>query len=443
MKITDVTIIVPTRGRKELVEKLLSQVTHRPLLLVVEQGRELIDVPADIRGATMVIRPPDLGCPKAYEYALSEVKTTHVLGLTDDIDIGEFMRDRWLPEAVKVWNDQIGERDGVLALESTTAYQREFLMMTKAFYMEHLFPVPYLCGMSDFEAWEKAKRLGVAADSPNSVVRHVHFGERNRNISQSENEICHHRMNDWAAKNREKITKRVFVALPIYWNVDPLFFQCFLKFMKEHQCEIVVDIAIGDSAVGRCRNDLTRRFLESECTHMMFIDTDLVFSAAQVSRLLSHDVDLIGGFYPKKQEGPLNWVCNAIENPEYTESGLVTVKYMGTGFMLIKRRVFELMIQHYGPQISYVRDGDPTKTVEHDFWHMGTYQYKDGSRRYLSEDWWFCQKWLDLGGKVWADRHVILKHSGSALYPLKAQEAGMVEKEAQTEPMCEPMICTA
>jgi hypothetical protein len=213
--------------------------------------------------------------------------------------------------------------------------------------------------------------------------------------------------------------------------VDPLFFQCFLKFMKEHQCEVVVDIAIGDSAVGRCRNDLTRRFLESDCTHLLFIDTDLVFSAEQVSRLLSHDVDLVGGFYPKKQEGPLCWVCNAVDGvAELTESGLTTLKYIGTGFMLIKRRVFELMIQHEGPKISYVRDGDPTKTVEHDLWHMGVYQYKNGSRRYLSEDWWFCQKWLDLGGKVWGDRHVILKHSGSALYPLKYQESGMVEVRA-------------
>ncbi len=440
MKETDVTIIVPTKGRKELVEKLLSQVTHRPLLLVVEDGRTATDVPADLKGATLVIRPVGMGCPAAYEYALQEVKTTHVLGLTDDIDIAPFMQEQWLPEAVKIWNEQIQERDGVVALESTTAYQREFLMTTKAFYMEHLFPVPYLCGKSDSEAWEKAHRLGVAADSPNSVVRHVHFGERNKNICKSENEIFSNRMQEWSAKNRERITKKVFVALPIYWNVDPLFFQCFLKFMKEHQCEVVVDIAIGDSAVGRCRNDLTRRFLDSDCTHLLWIDTDLVFSAEHVSRLLSHDVDLVGGFYPKKQEGPLCWVCNACENPEETASGLTTVKYMGTGFMLIKRRVFELMIQHDGQKMSYTRDGDPLKTVEHDFWHMGVYQYKDGSKRYLSEDWWFCQKWLDLGGKVWADRHVILKHSGSALYPLKSQEGGMAVKQETVER--EPALCT-
>lgn len=395
-------------------------------MFVIEQGRELIDCPSDLKGATMVIRPPGLGCPGAYEYALSEVTTTHMLGLTDDIFIDSENKDRWLPEAVRVWNEQIQEREGVVALDSTTAYQREFLLISKKFYMEHLYPVPYFCWKSDAEAWEKAKRLGVAADSPQSIVRHIHVGKHSTVINETENHILRNRLALWAHKNRDRITKRVFVALPIYWNVDPLFFQCFLKFMKEHQCEIVVDIAIGDSAVGRCRNDLTQRFLESDCSHLLFIDTDLVFSADHVSRLLSHDVDLVGGFYPKKQEGPLCWVCNALDagQSEETDSGLVTVKYMGTGFMLIKRRVFELMIQHEGPKISYVKDGDPEKTVEHDFWHMGVYQYKDGSKRYLSEDWWFCQKWIDLGGKVWADRHVVLKHSGSALYPLKTQEQG-------------------
>lgn len=224
---------------------------------------------------------------------------------------------------------------------------------------------------------------------------------------------------------------KLFIGLPIYWGIDPLFHRCL---MQVHQALIVrslvgecpyngqIDEQPGDSLVPRARNSLTHRFLASDSTHLLWIDSDLVFSLEQIDRLISHDVDIVGGLYPKKQEGDAQLVLNTFDNnpPETDSRGLAKVQYVGTGFMLIKRSVFEKMIDKWGDEIWYTEDS--SKRKEYDFWHCGVYTYPNGSRRYLSEDWWFCQKCLDLGLTVYADTAVLLKHSGHVLFPLSYQE---------------------
>lgn len=214
---------------------------------------------------------------------------------------------------------------------------------------------------------------------------------------------------------------KLFIALPVYGDLNPLFVQSLLALINDPPCELMLRLHPGDSLVSRARNTVTADFLATDATDLLFIDTDLVFSREQVSRIAGHPVDVVGGFYPKKQQGPVAWVCNACLEPTLPrEDGLQEVRYMGTGFLRVNRSVFERMKQTFGAEIEYKPDHRPG--LEHDFWSVGTYQYQDGSRRYLSEDWYFCQRWLDLGGTVWGDTRIVLKHVGQAVYPLATQE---------------------
>lgn len=214
---------------------------------------------------------------------------------------------------------------------------------------------------------------------------------------------------------------RLLIGLPIYAQVPTFFMQCLLNYIKHEPVKTEIHIAQGDG-VARSRNALSAEFLRGDYTHLLFIDSDLVFSPDHIVRMLSHRVDLVGGFYPKKQDGKLEWVINTLPQPmpEPTVDGLQPVKYVGTGFMLIARAVFEQMIARY-PEIEFVEDYG-RRTKAHDFWSMGVYREKDGSGRYLSEDWYFCQRWLDMGKTVYADTGVVLKHIGPAIFPLSHQE---------------------
>ena len=210
---------------------------------------------------------------------------------------------------------------------------------------------------------------------------------------------------------------KVFVALPCYGDVSGYFARALTQFIEDADFDIVVRWGIGDSLVSRARNVLTADFLETDCTHLLWVDTDLIFSAEQVKKMLAHEVPLVGGFYPKKQDGPLAWVCNSLPDAEEAdENGLQRVRYIGTGFMLIQRELIET-VRMMHPELEYRSDG--SGRAEWDLWRVGVHA---PSGRYLSEDWWFCQMVLDLGVPVFGDVHVILKHMGFAIYPLSHQQ---------------------
>lgn len=227
---------------------------------------------------------------------------------------------------------------------------------------------------------------------------------------------------------------KLFIGVPVNNEMKVQFAACLLALQadKSNQpCEFDIRFGHGDG-VARTRNNLTHDFLQSDCTHMLQIDCDLIFSPAHVARILSHDKDVVGGFYPKKQEGPLEWVINTFPGPiEKREDGLHKVAYIGTGFICVKRRVFEKMIEAY-PYIAFGADYGK-RDVLHDLWPMAPYcadcgttagpscKHTPDRRRYLSEDWYFCQRWMDLGGEVFGDTGVVLKHVGPAVYPLITQ----------------------
>lgn len=212
---------------------------------------------------------------------------------------------------------------------------------------------------------------------------------------------------------------KIYFGMPIDNGYKRQWEHCCRELLKNPPCEIVSHEVLGDSLVSRARNTLSAAFLKSDATHLLFIDSDMTFFPQDVARLLSHDVDIVGGFYPKKQP-ELAWVCNVASGELPDARGLQRVRYMGTGFMLIKREVFERMRAEF-PELAYRPDSNPEET-EWDFWQVGVYHNKaDGFRRYLSEDWYFCQRCLDMGITVYADTEVVAEHIGEIAYPLPSE----------------------
>lgn len=212
---------------------------------------------------------------------------------------------------------------------------------------------------------------------------------------------------------------KLFLALPVYGGYDPHFVSCLLQIVLAPPCSLVVRAHIGDSLVARARNCLAADFLATDCDRLLFLDTDLIFSVEQIARLIQHDEDIVAGLYPKKQR-QLAWVCNTLPDQQPDARGLQRVKYAGTGCLLIKRGVFESMVEELDPLIGYdPDDGDARKGHLWDFFGVGPHTGPDGRTRYLSEDWMFCQRATDLGCTIWADTRVVLKHVGQMVYPLE------------------------
>lgn len=208
---------------------------------------------------------------------------------------------------------------------------------------------------------------------------------------------------------------RVMVGLPVYQDIPPMFVQCLLALQANPPCAMELAWRMGSPEIGEVRNQITADFLASECTHLLFIDCDILFTPEKISRLLSHDDLIVSGLYPFKVDGPLRWV--ATPDPAGEKRGaLQKVIGIGAGFMLIKREVFEAIGRDQNGK--YLSHDDAR--WEFNFWQHGTFDF-NGKLRYLNEDYAFCKLAADAGFTIWADTGCPVQHIGRATWPMSHQ----------------------
>ena len=218
-------------------------------------------------------------------------------------------------------------------------------------------------------------------------------------------------------------TTRVHICMPCYGGMlTESTFMSYIKWSnaaRQLGIDWTMETMTNESLISRARNTLTAKFLHNkDSTHLMFIDADIGWEPWHLMVLLDRQVDVIGGLYPMKSL-PVKWCVNGFDGAEEGANGLQEVTKTGTGFLLIKRDVFEKLDAH--PAVKpFINDiGLPTELNP----HMKTYfDTAVRENRYYSEDWTFCENWRDLGGKVWVDKRVLLKHTGTYVFDFATQD---------------------
>jgi len=218
-------------------------------------------------------------------------------------------------------------------------------------------------------------------------------------------------------------TTRVHICMPCYGGM--LTESTFMSFIKwSNTCrqlgiDWTMETMTNESLISRARNTLVAKFLANpDSTHLFFVDADIGWEPWHLLVLLNRDVDVIGGLYPMKTL-PVKWVVNGFEGAEEGPDGLQEVSKTGTGFMLVKRHVFDKLNAH--PAVKPFNN-DIGLPKELDQYLRTYYDTAVRENRYYSEDWTFCENWRDLGGKIWIDKRVLLKHTGSFVFDFQAQE---------------------
>lgn len=227
----------------------------------------------------------------------------------------------------------------------------------------------------------------------------------------------------------------IFIGIPMYGGV------CTGENAIGHinATKLFLDKGIGynwqflynESLITRARNGLVKMFYETDCTHLLFIDADISYRAEDILSMLDADKEIICGVYPKKriawekinhaiEQGisgddlkyytgdlvinKLNYVDSPIDNKTIP----VEIFNGGTGFMLIKREVFDALKPHCP---TYTNDmlQDQKEIVTEYF----ATSIEPESNRLLSEDYHFCRLARLNNIKVWAAPWVELGHIGS------------------------------
>ena len=219
-------------------------------------------------------------------------------------------------------------------------------------------------------------------------------------------------------------TTRVHICMPCYGGM--LTEQVFMSFIKwSNTCrqlgiDWTLETMTNESLISRARNTLVAKFLNNpDSTHLFFVDADIGWEPWQLLVLLNHQKDVVGGLYPMKTL-PIKWVVNGVEGGETEADGnLLEVSKTGTGFMLIKRDVFDKVKEHKDT-IPFNNDIGLDPALDKNMYTFFDTIVREG--RYYSEDWDFCEKFRDLGGKIWVDKRVLLRHTGTFVFNHEIQD---------------------
>ena len=145
-------------------------------------------------------------------------------------------------------------------------------------------------------------------------------------------------------------TTKVHIAMPCYGGMlTESTFMSFIKWAntaRQLNIDWTLETMVNESLISRARNTLSAKFLHmDDATHLMFIDADIGWEPWHLLVLLNRDVDVIGGLYPMKTM-PIKWVVNGFDGAEEGPDGFQEVSKAGTGFLLIKKGVFEKLNSH-------------------------------------------------------------------------------------------------
>jgi hypothetical protein len=219
------------------------------------------------------------------------------------------------------------------------------------------------------------------------------------------------------------VNAHIVVATPCYGGlVTHHFASSVLRLQKaaiEAGMGLTVRMLGGDALITRARNILVDEFLKlPDATHLLFIDADIGFEADQVFRLLAADKDVCGAAYPLKGRigGEMHYVVDIIPGGEAID-GFARASYLGTGFMMIRRSVFDRFAAHY-PAIAYRGLHAPMNIPGREGGHHAFFDcmIDPVSGIYLSEDFTFCKRWVEMGGEIWVDLDSRLTHIGATEY---------------------------
>ena len=227
---------------------------------------------------------------------------------------------------------------------------------------------------------------------------------------------------------------KLFLSTPCYGGL------CLEKYMKSivnlqmllmrEGVQLMLDTTENESLVHRARNVSIGRFMQkTDADFFMFIDADVEFDANSVLRLLRSGHEVSVAVYPKKV---VMWdqAREAVENGDERNMALISSSLVAnigatkrsvvngfvevldgpTGFMMISREALTKMHEHY-PELNCKNDHQNRDFDE--YCAIFDCMIDPDSKRYLSEDYAFCRRWQQMGGKIYADCNTTLGHVGN------------------------------
>jgi glycosyltransferase involved in cell wall biosynthesis len=199
--------------------------------------------------------------------------------------------------------------------------------------------------------------------------------------------------------------RRVLIGTPSYdGRIDVWFANSLISTVKEAEKKGIFVHAIYtsyDSLIQRARNSLVKLALDGKYDDIFFIDSDTEWEPEWFFRLLERPEPIVGGALIKKTDKEGYTVKLLDKQLKFSEDGkLIQADGVGTGFLKVSKFALEKLWLASDP---YTSEGEE---------HRMVFDIKVENGDLISEDYVLCNKWKNLGYKVWLDPTITCNHIG-------------------------------
>lgn len=218
---------------------------------------------------------------------------------------------------------------------------------------------------------------------------------------------------------------KIFLSMPVSGRPELQTMCSLFSSMVTSKHQVILHSTENDSLISRIRNSHISTFWDDykDCDYFFSLDSDLEIIDAHKNnifdKLISHDKEFVGALYALKN--PLEKKCSSFtitgHNKIAYNIGLIEMMWLSTGCWCLKRSAVEKMINAY-PELTYTGDGVMSNKKVYGLYIPFIKDLGGGIKKYLSEDWAFADRWENLGGKIYADTSIVLKHIGKYSYGL-------------------------
>ena len=176
-------------------------------------------------------------------------------------------------------------------------------------------------------------------------------------------------------------TNKVIIALPCSGTITA---ECTYSLLNMvNGLDYVQPVIHMSCDLAGSRTWLVKKARELGGTHILFVDDDMCFPADTLTKLLTHDKDIVGVEYNYRKL-PLTNVAVPLGDRSDEPYKCVSI---GTGMALIKLPVFEKLPEPW-------------------------FAFEKGE----SDDMYFCRNAMYAGYEVWCDPTIGVKHVGTYLF---------------------------
>ena len=262
--------------------------------------------------------------------------------------------------------------------------------------------------------------------------------------------------------------RKLFIATPMYGGMCAGMYTRSMADLSAmcaaHGIPLQMYFLFNESLITRARNYCVDEFMRSDAEHLMFIDADIGFNPQDVIALMAlqandEKYEIIGGPYPKKciswekikhavDKGVADEDPNVLEkfvgdyvfNPKGGQTSIqisepCEVLEIGTGFMMISKNALKKFEKAY-PELSYKPDHVRTEAFDGSREILQYFQAEIDpvSKRYLSEDYWFCQKAQAIDLRTWFCPWMKMQHVGTYIFGGSLADLASIGASATADP---------